>query len=178
MQPVRCLLATLGALALGVPAAAQTARNVEPIPELVVPKRVAAQHTPSGLPVPRYVSLKFGRTNGRTGPSRNHAVAWSYSRRGLPLVVVAETSQWRRVRDISGDESWIKSSGLSGERRALALGAVEVRRKPGADARLKAVTEDGAILRLGACRDGWCEVEAGGLSGWAVQSRLWGAQPL
>ena len=54
--------------------------------------------TPSGQEVPRFVSLKFDVANGRSGPSRSHPVAWRYVRAGLPMEVVAETPDWRRVR--------------------------------------------------------------------------------
>jgi len=84
-------------------------RIVEPIPMQAASVkniyRVSGAKTPSGFPVPRYVSLKVGKVNGRTGPSRQHAIAWQYRRKGLPLVVVAETEMWRKVRDVTGDET-------------------------------------------------------------------------
>ena len=180
----RIALAFLAAL-LSVPALAQESvvesaaeRVVEPVAPLVIPRRVSAAHTPSGLPVPRYVSLKYGRTHGRSGPSRNHSIRWTYNRRGLPLVVVAETEQWRRVRDPSGDESWIRSTGLSGERHALVAGPTEMRRNPDIASRARLRLPEGALVALGSCRGGWCEVETEGRSGWAMQSRLWGAAGL
>ena len=168
----------LALLILATPAAAAQDRVVEPVAPLVIPKRVSAAHTPSGLPVPRYVSLKFGRTHGRSGPSRNHSIRWTYARRGLPLVVVAETEQWRRVRDPQGDESWIRSTGLSGVRHALVTRPTEMRKKPDSGSRARLRLPEGAVVELGLCREGWCEVEAEGRSGWAMQSRLWGTAPL
>ena len=165
------------ALLLATTASAQD-RITEPVVPLIVPKRVSAAHTPSGLPVPRYVSLKFGKTHGRSGPSRNHSIKWTYARRGLPLVVVAETEQWRRVRDPFGDESWIRSTGLSGTRHALVTRPTEMRKTSNTDSRARLRLPEGAVVELKQCRDGWCEVEAEGRSGWAMQSRLWGAAPL
>src|SRR6185312_16083105 len=34
--------------------------------------------TPSGLPVPRYVTLKFDDVNARSGPSDDHRLLWTY----------------------------------------------------------------------------------------------------
>ena len=34
--------------------------------------------TPSGLPVPRYVTLKFDAVNARAGPSDDHKLLWVY----------------------------------------------------------------------------------------------------
>ena len=141
--------------------------------------RVSASDTPSGFAVPRYVSLKFGTVNARTGPSLEHSIAYQYRRRGLPLVVVAETEMWRKVRDISGDEAWVKKAGLSGERRAIALDETLVRAKASGEAKTVARLQKNAVVELGDCADGYCRVETrGGLKGYVRQWELWGAAEL
>ena len=55
--------------------------------------------TTSGLPVPRYVSLKSDHVNVRAGPTKDNDVAWIYTRSGLPVEITAEFENWRRVRD-------------------------------------------------------------------------------
>ena len=141
--------------------------------------KVAAQNTPSGFTVPRFVSLKFGKVNARSGPSRDHAIRYQYRRRGLPLVVVAETEMWRKVRDIHGDEAWVRKPALSGERRAITLSDVPLSAKARADARVLARVQRGALVSLGECRDGFCRVEtSAGLKGWIRRHELWGAQSL
>jgi len=81
--------------------------------------RVPPEKTRSGFAVPRYVSLKVGKANGRVGPSTKHKILWQYRRKGLPLIVVAETDTWRKVRDIKGDESWVHRPALSGIRNVI-----------------------------------------------------------
>ena len=39
----------------------------------------------SGLPVPRFVSLKADRVHSRQGPGTDHKVLWVYRRAGLPV---------------------------------------------------------------------------------------------
>src|SRR5919206_535976 len=83
-----------------------------------------AQQTPggrlgTGLPVPRYVSLKTDRVNLREGPSKDHRTVWVYQRAGLPVEIVAEYETWRRIRDSEGTEGWVLHSLLSGRRTAL-----------------------------------------------------------
>ena len=178
---------TLAALLLCAPAAGSdpdgastrtVVREAPPAPVADI-HRVAASRTPSGFDVPRFVSLKFGKVNARTGPSREHSIAYQYQRRGLPLVVVAETEMWRKVRDITGDEAWVRKPALSGARRAITLGQTTVFSKPDADARAVARVERGALVELGECRDGYCRVETpGGLKGFARRYQLWGAQAL
>ena len=73
----------------------------------------------SGLPVPRFVSLKTDRVNVRGGPSREHDVTWVFTKPGLPVEIVAEFENWRRIRDVDGQEGWVYHSLLSGKRTAL-----------------------------------------------------------
>ena len=141
---------------------------------------VKASQTPSGFQVPRFVSLKFGKVNGRTGPSRDHPIAWQYQRRGLPLLVVAETEMWRKVRDIAGDESWVRKPALSGEKYVLTLDSTALHAKPKSSARVTAQSDPNAVLKLDSCTDTqWCKVIANnGLKGWVERHRLWGAEAL
>ena len=80
-----------------------------------------AAHTPaaSGLPVPRYLSLKSDHVNVRGGPTKDNDVAWVYTRNGLPVEITAEFENWRRVRDTEGAEGWVYHSLLSGRRTAV-----------------------------------------------------------
>ena len=79
----------------------------------------AAAKGPSGLPLPRFVSLKAKRVNLRVGPGQDYAVAWLYTKSGVPMEVIQEYDNWRRVRDAEGTEGWVYQSLLSGERTAM-----------------------------------------------------------
>ena len=96
----------LAALAAAGAAEAQTA-----------PAATAGKAT--GLPVPRYVSLKSDRVNLREGPSKDHRTSWVFQRAGLPVEIIAEFETWRRIRDSEGTEGWVLHSLLSGRRTAL-----------------------------------------------------------
>src|SRR5947207_13664373 len=73
----------------------------------------------SGLPIPRYVSLKPDKVNVRGGPTRTHDITWQYTRAGLPVEITAESDNWRRIRDWEGAEGWVYHSMLTGRRTAL-----------------------------------------------------------
>src|SRR5262249_9722055 len=74
--------------------------------------------TTTGLPVPRFVSLKSDRVNLREGPSKDHPTTWIFQRAGLPVEVTAEFDTWRKIRDADGLEGWVLHSLLSGRRTA------------------------------------------------------------
>ncbi len=54
------------------------------------------------LPIPRFVSLKSDKVNVRKGPSTDQSIVWVFSRAGLPVEIIAESDNWRRVRDSEG----------------------------------------------------------------------------
>jgi SH3-like domain-containing protein len=140
----------------------------------------SAHQTPSGFAVPRYVSLKYGNVNGRTGPGQDHSVKWSYKRRSLPVIVIAETEMWRKIRDFDGDESWMHKRTLKGQRMVITLKDVTLRAKPRKTAKGRAVAAKDSLLMLEECDDtGWCKVKAEtGHWGYAPKKTLWGAPAL
>ncbi len=135
--------------------------------------------TTSGLPVPRYVSLKSDHVNVRAGPTKDNDVAWVYTRSGLPVEITAEFENWRRVRDSEGAEGWVYHSLLSGRRTAVVTMKSKDDLAPlheSADpisvvtARLQA----GVVAQVRKCTSNWCHVVGNGFDGWIEQQRLWG----
>jgi SH3-like domain-containing protein len=136
----------------------------------------------SGLPVPRYVSLKPDRVNVRVGPDQGYGVDWVYTRSGLPVEVTAESGNWRRVRDWEGAEGWVYHSLLSGRRTAIVQPAsrgelVPLYADPSADVRVIARLQPGVVAAVSRCDGKWCEISGDGFAGWMVQDRLWGVYP-
>lgn len=135
---------------------------------------------PSGLPLPRFVSLKSNRVNVRKGPSTEHAVTWVFNQAGLPVEVIAEFENWRQVRDAEGAEGWVFHALLSGRRTALIMPwsketqQIVLRRNRGADAAAVARLESGVLGSLTKCDGEWCEFTVNGYSGYIEQERLWG----
>lgn len=138
----------------------------------------AAETGPSGLPLPRFVSLAADRANLRTGPGFRYPVAWVFLRRAMPVEVVGEFEQWRRVRDRDGAEGWIHKALLSGRRTVVVAGGeAALRGRPDPAAPLLARAEAGVQGRLHRCREDWCEVRLEDFRGWMLRRRLWGAYP-
>lgn len=132
----------------------------------------------TGLPLPRYVSLKAGRANARRGPGLNHRVDWVFVRRGMPLQVIAEHEHWRRVRDMDGAVGWVHYSLLRGDRTAaVTVPRAALRARPAPDAPVVAWLEERVIVALDSCRERWCKARVEGRSGWIAKPELWGVDP-
>jgi SH3-like domain-containing protein len=139
------------------------------------------RQTPSGLPVPRYVSLKFAEVNARKGPGDDYKLLWVYRAKGLPVQVIAETQDWRRVCDPTGAASWVKATGVDGHRTVIRLkaGSLSLLDKPAAGGKITAILPARAVAFLDRCDKGWCRLRGKGSGGWIPAGEVWGvdAQP-
>jgi SH3-like domain-containing protein len=142
----------------------------------------AATGSVSGLPVPRYVSLKSDRVNVRSGPTKDHDVAWVFTRSGLPVEITAEFENWRRIRDAEGAEGWVYHSLLSGRRTAVVTARnkdqlIAVSDSPKAESETTAQLQPGVVAQVKRCDGKWCKVNGKSFEGWVPQERLWGVYP-
>src|SRR6185369_9361687 len=136
----------------------------------------------SGLPVPRFVSLKPDRVNVHGGPSRDHDVVFVYTRAGLPVEITAESDNWRRIRDWEGSEGWVYHSLLSGKRTAVLQPKdkkelVPLYDRGEKDGAVIAQLQAGVLASVKRCTGTWCRISGVGFDGWAVQEQLWGVYP-
>ena len=150
---------------------------------LAVPSYAQQMGSASGLPVPRYVSLKSDRVNLREGPSKDHRTTWIFERAGLPVEVTAEFETWRKVRDSEGSEGWVLHSLLSGRRTALVTpwkkdgAAITLYGKPSETSSPVAKLEPNVIANIRSCDKIWCRVNGVGFDGFVKQGDLWGVYP-
>jgi SH3-like domain-containing protein len=132
----------------------------------------------TGLPLPRFVSLRSGEVNLRTGPGVRYPIDWVYKRRNLPVEIIDEFDTWRRIRDWQGTVGWVHQSMLQGRRTVLVTGRERLlRREPHDGAPGLAQAETGVIGDLKRCRGVWCEVELEGFSGWLRMDEFYGIYP-
>jgi SH3-like domain-containing protein len=160
---------------------------------LVSPSRapgqsVASNHqqigAASGLPVPRFVSLKSDRVNLRNGPGTEYPTSWVFRRAGLPVELLQEFEVWRQVRDAEGATGWVLQSMLSGRRTALVLPwevkagqpplQVPLRSAGRETASLVAHVEAGVVANVRSCDGRWCLLNIGEFKGYIEQKKLWG----
>lgn len=148
------------------------------------PQTAPARAQGSGLPVPRFVSLKADEVNLRAGPGRDYPTSWVYKRAGLPLEVVKEFDIWREVRDSEGTQGWVIQSLLSGRRTALvqpwdvkagkATATATLRKKNSQSGAPVAKLEAGVIANVMTCDKEWCRVSVDKYTGYIEQKKLWG----
>ncbi len=134
----------------------------------------------TGLSLPRFVSLRAGEVNLRSGPDvSRYPIDWVYVRRGLPVEVIIEAGTWRKIRDWEGTVGWVHQSMLSNQRTVIVTQEMRpVHAQPSASSAVKVHAAPGVIGELKKCSKNWCLVNFSRSSGWMQKTHFWGAYPL
>jgi len=131
----------------------------------------------SGLPLPRFVSLRSDEVNLRTGPGARYPVDWIYTRRDLPVEVIAEFEAWRKIRDWQGAEGWVHQSMLSARRMVVVTGPQRhLRAEPEDKSPSLALLDANVMGRLLSCPRAkpYCKIEVNNIQGWLKRDEFWG----
>ena len=134
--------------------------------------------TPSGQPVPRWLSLKSSEVHARFGPGLDHRILWEYRVSGLPVQVIAETTEWRKICDPEGAVAWVHRSVVSSRRSVFNASDEEVAIHAGRSVTspVRARLSPRSLVAMDECEEGWCRIRAGRLRGWVRQSAVFGTQ--
>jgi SH3-like domain-containing protein len=174
----RVALRRSGLMIVGVRAAIAVLLMLAPL----AAARAGNDAATSGLPVPRFVSVKADRVNVRGGPDKDHDVSWVYTRVGWPVEIIAEFENWRRIRDSDGTEGWVYHSLLSGKRTATVqlkskTDLAPIYAKPDPKSAVTAQLQVGVLGTVKHCTGKWCQIAGDGFDGWIEQNELWGVYP-
>lgn len=97
--------------------------------------------------------------------------------RGMPVEIVLTQNRWNKVRDATGDLSWIEASALTSKRNVMVT-AANLKLHATADdaATVVATIDKGVLLELLApASSGWVKLKhRDGQSGFAKAGEVWG----
>jgi len=143
----------------------------------VMPLTASGQTAPADK-LPRFASLRSDEVNLRVGPGENYPIEWVFKRKDMPVEVVEQFQNWRRVEDWQGDKGWVLDRMITGKRDVIVDRAVRaLHRQPDPAAPIVARVEPGVIARLIELQGPWCHIEAGGFKGWVQRAEVWGVYP-
>lgn len=129
----------------------------------------------SGYLVPRYVSLAKNTVNVRTGPDGKYPIIWVFKKAGLPVKVIAEYKDWRKIVDSEGATGWIWGPLLSSKRTGLIIARRQTLLKGPDNVHPAAViAEAGVVGKILTCKKNWCRLDINGFKGWLKQGSFWG----
>lgn len=146
----------------------------------------------SNLPLPRYASLRSGSANMRNGPSKEYPILWVYKYKGMPVKILDEYENWRKVLALDGAEGWFHVSLLSSVRTVLFLRTEKMNtnsvfhnlpdnetilfRKTSENSFPIARIRNNTSAKLLQCNKAWCKVKLRNLQGWVKKENIWGVE--
>jgi SH3-like domain-containing protein len=166
---LRAVLVALAAICVGsLPLAAGIAWAADP--------NNSTQRRGSGLPIPRFATLKSDEVNVRTGPGTRYPVDWVFKRKMMPVEIVAEYENWRKIRDWQGASGWVYQGLLTGKRSFIVPSkTASLYKTPSNAADMVAKLEPEVMGEIRSCSGDWCRVRVtGGVSGWLERTDIWG----
>src|SRR5690242_4111327 len=137
--------------------------------------KASAQRKGSGLPIPRFATLKSDEVNVRTGPGSRYPVDWVFKRKMMPVEIVAEFENYRKIRDWQGASGWVYQGLLTGKRSFIVPAkAASLHRTPARTAEVVATLQPEVTGMIESCSGDWCRVKVSGVSGWLERTDVWG----
>ncbi|MCR5224768.1 MAG: hypothetical protein K6C34_01670 [Alphaproteobacteria bacterium] len=121
-----------------------------------------------------FVSLKSSEVNMRVGPGTEYPVSWVFLMPDLPMILVAEFNQWRKVRYVDGTEGWVHQNMLSRKNTAIVINDSALLYKYASKSQPIARVEKNVIVRILKKDNGWIKVETHKIKGWMKKEDLWG----
>ncbi len=147
---------------------------------MVVPALAQSAVGASGLPLPRFVSLRTAEVNLRSGPGVRYPILWVFHRKDWPVEIVDEFDNWRHIRDLRGTRGWVHRSMLQGRRFVVVQGAAAqpLQAEDSLESGVVARLEPGVIAHLDddCAVQSWCPVSVGSFSGWLPAAVLYGVK--
>ena len=129
----------------------------------------------TGYKIPRFVSLKSDEVNLRIGSSKNYPIILKYTFKNLPVKIVDEFQNWRKVIDIEGNQGWIHKSLIKGDRYGIINKEnSKILSKP--NGKLIGKIGKKRVVALKKCLLKWCLISYNNHSGWINKKNIWGVE--
>ena len=135
-----------------------------------------AYESSTGLKLPRYVSLKSNDSNLRIGSGLNYPIKIKYKIANMPIEIIDEYEDWRKINDFYGHQGWLHKSLIKGYRYAIIntsyKESAQIYNKPKGEVIGKIGKKN--IVKLNRCLKDWCHISISKSKGWINKLNLWG----
>jgi SH3-like domain-containing protein len=130
--------------------------------------------------LPRFVTTKSNKVNTRIGPGLQYPIACVIVNKSEPVEVIAESENWRQIKDYDKQISWVHVSLLSTKRSVI----IKDNKNSKSILMYKTPFDNSPVVAridpkvrctfLNYCNTTVCRVKCQSVSGWIERKFLWG----
>ena len=122
-----------------------------------------------------FLTLRNDTVNLRQGPSLEYPIKLFYKKKFLPVLILDEFENFRKIRDHENNTGWIHISQLSKKKAAITIDDDQlIFNKPSIYSKPFAILKKGRLCKIHKCRDEWCKISVEKYKGWVKKDILWG----
>ena len=121
-----------------------------------------------------FLMLKNSKVNVRMGPGFDYPVKFIYKKKYLPVKIIDNKENFRKVIDHKKNSGWIHISQLKKINSIFVLSDRILFKKPTYNSKPLANIKSGRLFILEKCKKNWCEVSSQSYSGWITTENVWG----
>ena len=121
-----------------------------------------------------FLMLKNSKVNVRIGPGFDYPIKFIYKKKYLPVKIIDNKENFRKVIDHKKNSGWIHISQLKKINSILVLSDRILFKKPTYNSKPLANIKSGRLFILEKCKKNWCEVSSHNYSGWITTENVWG----
>ena len=114
----------------------------------------------------------------RVGPGKEYPISWILLRSNMPVMLIAEFDQWRKIKLKDGAEGWVHKTMVSYKNSAFVSSKYAILYKDAGTSYPLAKLENGVIVRCLKQDNGWIKVEVNKIKGWMIRKNLWGVSEI
>ena len=122
-----------------------------------------------------FLTLRYDKVNLRLGPSKDYPVKIFYKKKYLPVLVVDQLDNFKKIKDHENNTGWIHVSQLSKKKAAIVItDNLIMFKKSTVYSKPLAILQKGKLTKIIKCREEWCKAKTKGYIGWVKKGSLWG----
>ena len=122
-----------------------------------------------------FLTLRNDKVNLRQGPSFEYPIKLYYKKKFLPVLILDQSDNFRKIRDHENNTGWIHISQLSKKKAALIVKDNQiVFSKPSIYSKPHVILKNGQLCKVKKCLDEWCKIQVNDYKGWIRKESLLG----
>ena len=123
---------------------------------------------------PKYASLKKNKTYLRYNASFQAPISHIYNKKGLPILIINEHDNWKKIKDSNGIEGWMHKSMISNRKTFINLKKQNLIKFLDEKNLIIAIIDPQVVGKIIKCEKIYCRVKVNKYKGWLKKEFLWG----